>query len=113
MTSDGAGRLVSVNVGRRRTVRWRDRAVSTAIWKAPVVGPVEVAVGGGGVEGDVQADRRVHGGVDKAVYAYAVEDYSWWETTTGALEPGRFGENLTTEGIDLVAACVGDRWRIG
>jgi MOSC domain-containing protein YiiM len=111
MATNPPGRLVSVNVGRRRTVRWRDRDVSTAIWKDPVDGPVGLAAEG--ADGDVQADRRVHGGVDKAVYAYAVEDYRWWEPMTGALAPGTFGENLTTEGLDLTGACVGDRWRIG
>jgi MOSC domain-containing protein YiiM len=111
MATNPPGRLVSVNVGRRRTVHWRDRDVATAIWKDPVDGPV--GLGAEGADGDVQADQRVHGGVDKAVYAYALEDYRWWEPTTGALAPGTFGENLTTEGLDLVRACVGDRWRIG
>lgn len=111
MTSDPTPTLVSVNVGRRRTVRWRDRDVTTAIWKNPVDAPVELA--SEGAAGDVQADRRVHGGVDKAVYAYSVEDYRWWETTTGPMGPGTLGENLTVEGIDLRAACVGDRWRVG
>ena len=63
--------------------------------------------------GDDQADRRVHGGVDKAVYAYSVEDYDWWATTRGPLAPGTFGENLTTTGIDLSKAYIGDRWRVG
>jgi len=102
---------VSVNVGRRRTIHWRDRDVSTAIWKHPVDGMV--ALEAEGVEGDVQADRRVHGGIDKAVYAYALEDYRWWEARIGTQAPGTFGENFTTEGIDLRAACVGDRWRVG
>jgi MOSC domain-containing protein YiiM len=105
-------RLVSVNVGRPRTVEWQGRSVTSAIWKEPVAGPVPVA--GVNLVGDDQADRRVHGGPDKAVYAYAVEDYEWWAgegiTPTG---PGNFGENLTTAGLDLSAACVGDRWRVG
>lgn len=70
-------------------------------------------VDGVNLAGDDQADRRVHGGADKAVYAYAREDYDWWAASTGSLAPGTFGENLTTGGIDLVAACIGDRWRIG
>jgi MOSC domain-containing protein YiiM len=63
--------------------------------------------------GDDQADRRVHGGPDKAVYAYSVEDYGWWAATTGPLGPGTFGENLTTTGIDLNACHIGDRWQVG
>jgi MOSC domain-containing protein YiiM len=105
------GVVVSVNVGTPRTVEWMGRSVTSAIWKEPVEGPV--AVGGVNLAGDDQADRRVHGGVDKAVYAYAAEDYEWWASTTGPLAPGTFGENLTTTGVDLTGACIGDRWRVG
>ena len=65
--------------------------------------------------GDDKADRSVHGGIDKAVYAYAREDYEWWgtELRTEALRPGTFGENLTVSGFDLDAAEVGERWRVG
>jgi MOSC domain-containing protein YiiM len=106
------GRVVSVNVGRPRTVEWAGRRVRTAIWKAPVSGPV--AVRGENLDGDDQADRRVHGGRDKAIYAYAEEDYRWWEATLGAaLGPATFGENLTTAGIDLADAVVGERWLAG
>lgn len=110
-------RIVSVNVGEPRTVEWRGREITTGIWKSPVTGPVRVE--GVNVAGDDQADRRVHGGVDKAVYAYAAEDYQWWAAALadGAgpidLTPGTFGENLTTEGIDLTNAKIGDRWTIG
>ena len=103
--------MVSVNVGRPRLVEWRGRQVSSAIWKEPIEGPV--ALDGVNLAGDDQADRRVHGGVDKAVYAYSVEDYAWWATTTGPLRPGTFGENLTTTGIDLGKAHIGDRWHVG
>lgn len=109
--SVAAAKVVSVNVGRPRTVSWRGRQVSSAIWKEPVDGPV--ALEGVNLVGDDQADRRVHGGVDKAVYAYSIEDYAWWATTTGPLSPGKFGENLTTVGIDLSKAHIGDRWRVG
>jgi MOSC domain-containing protein YiiM len=85
--------------------------VTTAIWKEPVGGPVTIE--GVNLAGDDQADRRVHGGADKAVYAYAVEDYDWWAPTTGALRAGTFGENLTTLGLDLNACYIGDRWRVG
>ena len=83
------GHVVSVNVGTRRTVEWYGRSVETGIWKSPVEG--RVAVRGVNVDGDEQADLRVHGGVDKAVYAYALEDYEWWSSKLGrVLEPGTF-----------------------
>jgi MOSC domain-containing protein YiiM len=105
-------RILSVNVGRPRLVHTGRRAVSTAIWKSPVEG--RVAVLGVNIEGDDQADRSVHGGPDKAVYAYAIEETRRWEEELGReLGPGAFGENLTTEGIDVSGALVGERWRIG
>jgi MOSC domain-containing protein YiiM len=112
------GRVVSVNVGRPRTVEWFGRQVKTAIWKAPVEGPV--AVNGVNLVGDEQADLRVHGGYDKAIYCYAVEDYRWWSAElsrtpfrAAALAPGTFGENLTTAGVDLGAVVAGERWSVG
>jgi MOSC domain-containing protein YiiM len=104
--------LLSVNVGRKRLVRYNGETISTAIWKSPVEGPV--AVQGVNLAGDDQADRSVHGGVDKAVYSFSREDYDWWERELGmALDPGTFGENLTVRGIDPTAAVIGERWRIG
>jgi len=101
-----------VNVGTPRDVSWRGRRVRTSIWKAPVDGPV--AVRGVNVAGDDQADRGVHGGPDKAVYAYAVEDYTWWSEQLGdELLPGTFGENLTIRDVNVSDALVGERWRIG
>jgi MOSC domain-containing protein YiiM len=111
MSAPGHPRVLSVNVGDVRTVEWRGRPVTTAIWKSPVEGRVDVR--GVNLVGDDQADRRVHGGADKAVYAYAVEDYDWWATSTGPLAPGTFGENLTTAGVDLTACRIGDRWQVG
>jgi MOSC domain-containing protein YiiM len=106
------GRLVSVNVGRPRQVDWHGRSVTSAIWKHPVDGRVRVA--GVNADGDDQADRRVHGGPTKAVYAYAADDYRWWESELGApLGPGTFGENLTAAGVDLASAVVGETWRVG
>jgi MOSC domain-containing protein YiiM len=105
------GQVDAVNVGRPRTVDWYGREVSTAIWKCTVTGRRPVR--GVNVEGDDQADRRVHGGPTKAVYVYAVEDYAWWAGVLGtALEPGTFGDNLTVSGIDLAGCVVGERWRI-
>ena len=84
----------------------------TAIDKRPVAG--RVRIGRYGVRGDVQADRKHHGGLDKALYAYSEEDAAFWECELGrALAPGFFGENLRTEGIDLGAVRIGEVWRIG
>ena len=107
-----AGKLLSVNVGRPRPIDRRGELTTTAIFKSAVTGPVEVR--GVNVEGDEQADLTVHGGPDQAVYAYAREDYEWWERELGRpLEPGAFGENLTVSGIDVNGALVGERWRVG
>src|SRR5689334_1918614 len=100
--------VVSVNVGRPRTTEWQGRKVRSAIWKEPVAG--RVALKGVNLDGDKQADLRVHGGYDKAVYAYAIEDYAWWSEQLGKqLEPGTFGENITTEGVALNDLVVGQR----
>ncbi len=110
--SSETGRLVSVNVGRPRTVPWRADGVTSAIWKQPVNG--RVAVRGVNLVGDDQADRTVHGGPDKAVYAYAMVDYRFWQVELGRdLAPGTFGENLTIDGLDIGGALIGERWQIG
>jgi MOSC domain-containing protein YiiM len=107
-----AGRLVSVNVGRPRTIPWRGRNITTAIWKEPVTGRVEVRRIN--LAGDAQADLSVHGGPDKAVYAYGQTDYRFWNEALGrGLEPGLFGENLTIDGLDVSQARIGERWHIG
>jgi MOSC domain-containing protein YiiM len=103
--------LVSVNVGAVRTVEWRGDFVETAIWKYPVAGAV--AVRGVNLIGDDQADRTVHGGRDKALYAYAEEDYEYWREEGLAIEPAMFGDNLTVRGVDLRSVLVGERWRVG
>jgi MOSC domain-containing protein YiiM len=105
--------LLSVNVGRPKQIAVRrGRPLMSAIGKAPVEGRVRVE--GVNVAGDAQADRRVHGGPDKAVYAYAREDAQWWaEQLDREIPPGMFGENLTTEGLDVTGAVIGERWRIG
>lgn len=106
------GTLVSVNVGRPRTFEYRGRTVASAIWKAPVGG--RVAVRGVNIDGDDQADRKVHGGPDKAIYAYAWEDIRYWESELGhTLAPGVFGENLTTKDVDVTSAVIGERWEVG
>lgn len=108
----GMARVVSVNVGAVRTVTLLGRPVRTAIRKSPVQHRVRVE--GVNLEGDDQADRTVHGGPDKAVYAYASEDLAWWAGELDrAMEPGTFGENLTTRGLDLARAVIGERWAVG
>lgn len=109
---DATGRVLAVNVGAVRHVTRRERAFTTGIWKSPAVG--RVAVRGVNLAGDDQADRQVHGGPDKAVYAYAREDSVWWEHELGQpVAPGTFGENLTLTGIDVSRAVVGEQWEIG
>ncbi|MDQ3738175.1 MAG: MOSC domain-containing protein [Actinomycetota bacterium] len=104
--------VVSVNVGAPRVVEWFARHVTTAIWKQPVSGPVRIA--GVNLDGDDQADRRVHGGPEKAVYAYAAEDYAWWSQQLDTdVMPGTFGENLTFAGVDLHACAVGEKCQVG
>lgn len=105
-------RVLTVNVGGPMEVDTGSRTVRTAIWKTPVEGPVPVA--GVNLRGDDQADRSVHGGPDKAVYAYASEEIALWQHELGRdLGDAPFGENLTTEGIDVSGALIGERWRIG
>ncbi len=106
------GTLLSVNVGGIRQFEFDGREAVSAIWKTPVTG--RVAARGVNLDGDDQADRAAHGGPDKAVYAYAIEDLQWWKGELGRpLEYGELGENLTTEGIDVNGALVGERWEIG
>ncbi len=106
------GYVVSVNVGSPRLIEWFGRRASTAIWKSPVEG--RVAVRGVNLTGDDQADRKVHGGPDKAVYAYVREDAAWWEEQLGRpVQPGEFGENLTLLGVAVTDAVIGERWAIG
>jgi MOSC domain-containing protein YiiM len=107
-----AAKVLSVNVGSAREFEYGGRPARSAIWKSPVAG--RIAARGVNLAGDDQADRRAHGGPDKAVYAYAIEDARWWEQELGrSLAYGEFGENLTTEGIEVNDALVGERWQIG
>lgn len=109
----GESVVVSINVGKIREIVWRGRVVRTGIWKIPV-GAEPVMVRSTHVEGDEQADPTVHGGSDKAVYAYAAEDYRYWTEVEGvAAGPGVFGDNVTTMGLDLRAVEAGERWHIG
>ncbi|OII61068.1 MOSC domain-containing protein [Streptomyces sp. CC53] len=121
--SDGTvgGRLLTVNVGRPRNVGYSDApGGATGIGKAPAEGPIRVSdpgpkgTGGGGVAGDAVCDLRHHGGSDQAVYAFAREELDFWEQELGRpLANGVFGENLTTSGLDVDGARLGERWRVG
>lgn len=106
-------RLVTVSVSLPQDVPDGDRMVPTGIFKRPVTGPVQVEPER--LAGDGQADRVHHGGADKAVYAYALEHYRWWERELGrsAMSHGQFGENLTIAGLDETELCLGDQLAIG
>lgn len=107
--------LMSVNVGKATATEHSDVTV-TGIDKRPVDGPVRLAVPveGSGVAGDEICDLRHHGGPDQAVYAFAWEDLSDWSDRIAAeVRPGLFGENLTTVGVDVTGALIGERWRVG
>jgi len=105
--------VVSLNVGGPREVEWRGRLVRTSIWKEPVQGAVRVT--SLNLAGDAQSDLSVHGGPDKAVYAYPAEHYDYWqrELDVDALPWAAFGENLTTSGILEPDLAIGDRVRVG
>jgi MOSC domain-containing protein YiiM len=110
---EGPMKIVSINVGKPAAVESAGKTVSTGIFKSPVSGPV--AVRRLNLDGDGQADLSVHGGVDKAVYAYSLDHYAYWEKTLGrsSLTPGSFGENLTIAGLNEGECCIGDCWRVG
>ena len=107
------GRVVSVNVGVPRDVVWNGHNVSTGIFKEPVAGRVRVSTLG--LEGDRQADLTVHGGPEKAVYAYPSEHYELWKKELGlpSMMWGMFGENLTTQGLLEDTVRLGDEYRVG
>jgi len=114
--SSGRGRLVSVNVGRERPIA--AKGGTSGIDKRPAAGPVAVAapgpkgVGGSGLRGDHVSDTADHGGDDQAVHAYAREDLDAWQAELGrGLPCGVFEENLTTAGVDVTGAVLGETWR--
>ncbi|MGI5160021.1 MOSC domain-containing protein [Microbispora sp. CA-102843] len=104
--------ILSVNVGLAVDAEWAGNLRRTAIDKRKAEG--RVAVRENGLAGDERADIPNHGHPDQAVYAYAREDYDWWEPRMGRdLRDGQFGENLTTSGADVTGAVLGERWRVG
>jgi len=106
-------KIVSINAGKPRTVEWKGKSVTTGIYKEPVEGPVMMRTLN--LDGDKQADLKVHGGVSKAVYAYPVEHYAFWRERLPDMELpyGMFGENFTTEGLLEDDMHVGDVYRVG
>jgi MOSC domain-containing protein YiiM len=108
-----SGRLEAVCVSGADLLPLPDRRPNrSGIDKEPV--PGRVSVGELGLAGDVQVNRRYHGGEGQAVYAYAQEDADWWAAELDReLPPGRFGENLRTTGLDLTGAVLGERWQVG
>jgi MOSC domain-containing protein YiiM len=105
-------RVVSVNASMVTVVSWRGKEVETGIFKEPVSG--RALVRRLNIDGDRQADLKVHGGEFKAVYAYSLEHYEWWHRRLKRDLPlGIFGENLTVEGLSEESVCVGDRFSIG
>ena len=107
-----SGRVVSVNTGRASDAEWAGRLKRTAIDKRPAAGPVRV--GRLGVAGDEQVDKENHGGCEQALYVYAREDLDWWVEQLGReLPDGMFGENITTAGLDVSGALIGETWRLG
>jgi MOSC domain-containing protein YiiM len=108
----GSGQVGSVNTGRVAEADWAGQLRRTAIDKRPGAGPVRV--GRLGLDGDEQADTVNHGGPEQAVYVYAREDLDWWAELLGRdLRDGFFGENITTDGLDVTGALIGERWRLG
>ena len=107
------GKVISVNVTFIvHEEDWTGSEGRTGIDKRPVAGRVTLA--DNVTEGDIVADRKRHGGYDKAVYAYAREDSDWWENEFEmVIGNGEFGENITTQGIDVNGAVIGERWSIG
>src|SRR5262245_57207314 len=105
-------RVISVNRGQEADLLINGRAARSAIDKRPVSGLVQV--GSLGLEGDTVADKVNHGGLEQAVYAYAREDLDWWTEQRGRGQAhGRFGENITTAGIDVSSELIGETWRVG
>ena len=106
-------RLLSVNVGLPRDIKWNGRTVRTGIWKDPVAG--RCRVGRTNLDGDGQGDREGHGGEQRAVFVYQIESYRYWQERLGRTDfvHGQFGENFTIEGLPDDVVCIGDRYRIG
>ncbi|GAB2883058.1 MOSC domain-containing protein [Myroides odoratimimus subsp. xuanwuensis] len=107
-----SGQVISVNIGQPEGGSWTGRVGRTSIRKRPAPGPVRI--GWRGLVGDTVSDTKYHGFAENAVYVFAREDLDRWGRELGReLPDGMFGENLTTSGIDVNEALVGERWRVG
>jgi MOSC domain-containing protein YiiM len=107
-----SAQVISVNTGHGQQAGWTRQISRTAIDKRPRSGPV--TIGRLGVGDDEQVDKRHHGGPEQAVYAYAREDLDWWTEQLGReLRNGAFGENITSAGLDISGALIGETWRLG
>ena len=107
-----SARVISVNTGREADLVVGGKPARTAIDKQPAAGPVRVGLLG--LDGDECVDKENHGGREQAVYAYAREDIDWWTERLGReLRNGMFGENITTAGLDVSGALIGETWQLG
>jgi MOSC domain-containing protein YiiM len=108
-------KVLSVNIGKAEPLETNKGVVDSGIRKRPVAASQRVNVRELGLEGDEQADRVNHGGINKAVYVYPYAHYPAWRELlkSDELPFGYLGENLTVEGVDEETACIGDRWKIG
>ncbi len=105
-------KVLSVNIGTTKEFEYKNRTAKSAIWKSPTSN--RLMAQGVNLDGDEQADREAHGGVDKAIYAYAIEYIHWWQDKINrSIEYGELGENLTTQGIDVNNSLVGEQWKVG
>ena len=106
-------KVVSTNIGKKKTLVWKGKTYTTGIFKYPV--DYELWLGSADVKGDQVIDRKYHGGVDKACYAFSADDYSFWEDMYPEVEfiNGMFGENLTVEGMDEAEIFIGDHYALG
>ena len=104
--------LISVNIGRERSIKIGEQSDTTGIFKTPVTTAVDITPLG--LADDAVVDVKHHGGHDQAVYVYGAPDYAWWSAELGTeLEPGTFGENLTIDGLESAQLNVGDVLHIG
>jgi MOSC domain-containing protein YiiM len=106
-------RIISTNIGREQTIRWKGQSVTTGIFKEPVDSPIYLDVFA--VKGDHINNKKVHGGIDKACYAYGDHYYEYWKSLYPQLNWtfGMFGENLTISGLDESQMLIGDIYKVG
>ena len=106
-------KVLSLNIGQRREIEWKGRTIVTGFYKEPV--NREVLVSKEGLNGDCIVDKKVHGGIHKAIYVYFQVHYEWWreQTRREDMKPGIFGENFTVDSLDESDICGGDKLRFG